>query len=741
MIRYKIALTCFFSMFLVLSSSMTFQSTLAPSPPPTVTFTSASYPGGSFLNGDRIPMTQRQTSMTVTINFQGTDTNDYMRSLECRWSGGNMATPTSLASNNCDRYLMVNGRTATSRVEKDVVVSPNPYVLEVRGVDTNGMTGSLYRFTFTVTQAQAPTISFTRVEDGYGVQVSSSRPTTSQELAITMQASGQGLSRLCATGVSQGTLPAGIRYDSSLFSSCRSITPSTNQIPHQTLGVGVIMGTGQKWYCAVVFDRTNLPSIPACASWQVVTNSGSQPPNIEITLHSAHTGSTRTGHTLSDYSNVRNGGTTTYDNIHFRFLAVPNGMSIDANRRALFDCAWDTRDWEPCGRITVPLAYSSPTGGIIGPITVHENLKDEVAYPVSDGEHTLAVKSRWADSRPGPTAVFIWCVSRTNACIPHPSTYSEIIPTSISQGNMISGTNETATLQGLKEFNKNLVFIAEAGPANLTVIEGNAVALNGSVIIVSPKEIINKVRPFNASISENIYNTSGALESEGKKYQKQFIDQPKESNVTISSVNWSQLSGPDVKLNISANDAPTSENAVQFNNRSVGSSTIQTCIGCLARFIAPSVEQNTPLSFRLTFTDDNGKQYSDTINILVVNAESIVPGDVTKNITHQETGKVIEGHDPLTRPDISTGQQGTEEGSAVKGGELGGTGKQEHGVDDSNVQQDKSSQKEEEEAPAGGGAADESSASKIEQNKPSLEDDKPNCRVGETFTEEGCAPS
>ena len=39
------------------------------------------------------------------------------------------------------------------------------------------------------------------------------------------------------------------------------------------------------------------------------------------------------------------------------------------------------------------------------------------------------------------------------------------------------------------------------------------------------------------------------------------------------------------------------------------------------------------------------------------------------------------------------------------------------------------------------GTEDDTSASKIDKDESSLEDSKPNCRVGETLTEEGCAPS
>lgn len=560
-------------MFLVLSSSFPFQPALAyHTPRPISAINSATTPDGTF-NSVTSPdgrithppfstsVPSGQTTARVTFRIAGADLNDANNHFECRLSGGSLPATSTFQSPCGTDIRQLRSQTIgattyagvlTANVVHDLGPSSTPYRFEVKVVNdgqssTSTTTSSeVTSWTFTVRQTPAsipqeicgdgidnnrngqtdencpPTVRFTRVEDEYENVISTSRPTTSEEFRIAFEARGQMLNRWCEV-LSDGPLPVGITYGSYPGFSCHNIIPNQNEVVMQygTLASGL----GQKWYCVVVFDRTNIPSNPSCASWEVVRSARS-PPTTAVGLHSAHTG--------SGFINVPNNDQTPYNNMYFLFNAIPNGM--DRPYRPFFECRWDGDVYEPCGQGSdVVFWWCSPGGQCRNTIALHEP-SPTIVRDVSQGHHLLGVRSRYIDSAPGPETQFQWCVTPTNTCVQRPDSYSPI------QGSMISNWVNQST--SLPDIGLNKTILPDAG-MNKIIRENETAKLSALIVAFKYALLTNGTNTLPKTTA--IVPTSAP---------------------DIKSLLWKQIEGPEVKLN------STDTQAVEFVPPSVKNDTL-----------------------------------------------------------------------------------------------------------------------------------------------------------------------
>jgi len=482
-----------------------------------------------------------------------------------------------------------------------------------------------------------PTIRLTDLVDGFYNRISTSRPTTSLEYMIEYDARGQMLNRWC-TANGDGSLPVGIRYDSNVFRNCNEITPHRDQA---VVGYGSrVQNTGQKWSCAVVFDQTNTPSRPACASWEVVRLARG-PPIAVIEFQGVWPPN------QNDYAYLPYRGNTPHDNAFFWYEALER---TETGRRALFDCRWDDGPWQPCGilpfhRLTCR-APTTPTAECF----YHRNAErgyDQISS-VGEGQHSLTVRARYIDSEPGPQTRFIWCVTRTDSCVHSPQTFRPIVYPGL-QGNMISGINQS-------------FFLPNASVNNI-IIEKETAKLSGSICDWAVTNALKEISYAKDKDNSDNQTLHTQLAKEYLSECPASYQYPIPGNLTngLSFANGTEIPYP--------------------------------------------TEKNIPM-------------VTSSGNELISQDKVIGPGSGAESDKNTDS--------PVSKGENSDAT--TEGGTSKDGGE-------------STVDTNEPVGQDQKQEAGGSGTEDDTSASKIDKDEPSLEDSKPNCRVGETFTEEGCAPS
>jgi hypothetical protein len=246
----RFTLACIFSMFLVLSTSITFrfQPTLAyHSPRPISAINSSTTQDGTAVtNGGTVSVLAGQRTVAITFRVAGADESDANTHFECRLSGGSLPA-TSTFQSPCGTGILQYGRQTldgttyagvlTGNVAYDLGPSSTPYRFEVKVVNdgqssTSTTTSSqVSAWTFTVRETPAgmpqeicgdridnngngrvdedpcPTVRIIKAKDGFHSILSSTIPTTSPSYAILGEARGQMLNRLCTAVATGGIFP------------------------------------------------------------------------------------------------------------------------------------------------------------------------------------------------------------------------------------------------------------------------------------------------------------------------------------------------------------------------------------------------------------------------------------------------------------------------------------------------------------------------------------------------------
>jgi len=697
MIRYRFTIVCIFSMFLVVSSTMTLQNVSALAPEATITQSSVS-------NGGTVQIASGETTR-VTFQYQGIDDNDHIQYLECKWDTEPF-TRTNCSTGPEERMTLTgeDGRSRlywvrTGSAFKDLGPGSLTHTFTVR-VRSDSYDESIpWRFTITapmqtpITPAMppttpamppitpalsptAPSIRITRIIDPTGFIVSESFPSDNGDVIILTEGHGDGLSRRCFS-FGNTPIPRSPSIPTTPFSpatgagcTANIFDPHPISISGSDVGSGNLAGGinyGQFYVCVAVWNQNNMRSAPSCSSFNVAPLP-ENPPLTRIQFHRPNTGTA--------YQNLQDGQTTQYRNIHFIFGAYPlPGRDFDPTKAALFECDWDQQGWRPCGQTPIfsAILCIPSSGGISNcpqnvRLSVVPYLGKDIVQGISEGRHSVEVRSKYPFSQPsirGSEGTFEWCVVSCAAT----SNFRPIMVPGPYSGSpsMVTDTNQSSIP----------IVLANAG-LDKTVYKNTNVVLGGNLYVIPPANF-----PNNGTISD----------------LKNILA----PDLGIKSISWKQISGQEVKLN------STNTMAVKFE--------------------APDLKDNQLLKFNFTMTDNNGVEHSDTVDVGVNTTNSTVGqiGIIPRNQTSSTEGEQADDVAVRVKPESTT----------AEGGESGA------GVQGSNVPPDLTpAQEEEQRVPAGAGADDDASASKIEKGDSPLQDSKTSCPAGETYIpNEGCAPS
>jgi len=593
---------------------MTIQPALAALPEANID--SASYVvGGStggFPNGGSIPVPTGQNSVAVTFNYRGYDDNDHIRatgSFECAWSVGSAPSTSSYSSNNCPafsteqtgRFSGHDGVTRTynfktGHVTHNFAYSTSRSYFGVRVVSDVTSSPAVWAFTMnrvSVISAYpiggsgplpppAPgtstaTIALTRIIDGHNSDITRTRLSVTRD--ITFWYSTTNAQIVCQEF---GNNPS----DPTTNWNCAA--PINNEY-----NIGVSIPGNAMNTCTIAVDSMNRYNAPLCTTVNLIPV-GSTPPGTVIT--GAWTG--------PEWQEVpaRSSVPINYNYINFLFQPLPDPFP---QKLEIMQCNWDNSLVSSCGSpLILCLPLTAPTGCNINFDYILEHVSG-----IAPGSHGVFVTAKYIDSEPDPTpAQFNWCVYTCNP----PGAGGLITPQMADSYRFWSGSH--ISINQSEGLSTEIKFIAISDPKNLTVSAGSPVTLKGGMIIVPPKDTMQKLAALTVNATKGISNNSAAMENEVLKFQKEVIDNLT-SNVKISSINWSQESGPQVKLE------------QDLGNNSVASKSV-------IKFKAPAVEKDTPLSFKFK-TIVNGKEYNATAYIL----DSPAPKNNAKtNLT--ETSKI-----------------------------------------------------------------------------------------------------
>jgi hypothetical protein len=585
--RISLYLINIFFIVVIFLASIYVQPIIAPVSP-TVTITSSSVSEGATV-----------TSRYVVFSFTGTDYDNYMTGFRCSIYVGRPISPPEPSSQHCPGAQGIDQTDYPHTIRGTVTLhlSPNsaPYTFVVVGVNNLGIASPhpAYR-QFTIStqpstpsgSASGPTVQ-TSVTDIEGFVVSTQIPTWSDKLLVKFHANGNGLQRWCETS-SQGPLPVNpSHYLSSDYiinsGRCHVIEPGANDFRATYETVGQL--ERDYWSCIVVWDNANRMSSPSCVTYrQSGIPSGHppspplRPPFLRINFHQAFTS--------TDYDNLNQPinppHTTPFRNILFGFEGGRTRTGPwHVGDRLLFSCLWDNMEnWEyfvPCGDLRfdrVPAGYHLPD--TVSPVG---SSGYAYAHDVSRGCHILLVKARFINSLPNRPVEYPWCIDST----------SSRISSIISEGSSIAGPQGNANTRSITDEDiRSALYISAYAGEDSNVNPRDAVTLESNLYFITPTNVHHNESQYNET--GKIISTKGLSQVKDLKFL------------------WRQTAGPPVDLN---------SVKLQGNDNSGKISII--------KFLAPSVEKRTKLTFNLTLKDT--KNRFNTTSDLV---------DVWVNATHKD---------------------------------------------------------------------------------------------------------